>query len=103
MKTPATTGTMERCDSTAGCMAGGQAGIARTRLFGLAGALEGVVDQAHTFDVPFQFADGGADHAEINFVALLDVAGEQAFVADGVDQAGDAGAVAVDAPDGRAR
>ena len=49
--------------------------------------------------LPFEFADGAADHDETDFVALLHEAGEEGFVAKRIDEAGHAAAVIVDAPE----
>ena len=52
-------------------------------------------------EVSFEFANGGADHVEINPFALLDKTCEQAFVTHGIDQAWDALAVIVNPPERR--
>ena len=56
-------------------------GRRRVFLLRLFGAFEGVVDQAHTLNVSFEFPDGQADHAEIDPPGLLDEAGQQRLVA----------------------
>lgn len=52
-------------------------------------------------DSSFEFADRQSDRAKIDLVFLLDKSGQEALVADGIDQPGDALAVAIDPPQGR--
>ena len=52
-------------------------------------------------NVPFQFADGPADHPKVNPLALLHKPGQQGLVAHRIHQPRNAFAVVIDSPQGR--